>query len=508
MAGRRRFTVRGRIETEDATTKTIDKVEGRFKKFGSWLSSSFVVTAGDVARAFGAVTRALTSGIKAAVEQQRASTGLASAMKTAGTFSQNAAKTFDDQSKALERSTNVARTTITELQSLAIAFTSSNDEASKLTAAALDFATGAGIAYEEALRRMGRAMQGSVDDLSKFVPGVRELTKEQLAAGKATELVAKRFSGAAKAATDSLAGAYDNLVKAVERANETIGTNVTESKELATAIRSLADEIDSGEDQWKALGGAMDWVGTKTAGIIQAFVAAAKAEIEVWRNQEMLIVSMDGVAESTDKATTSVERLTEAQLRRKRIEEGIAKQAEDIRSVFEQLGVTLEEDVNKSLKENEAVMLQLEAAYRSMLITEQDLINGKAALAASSRMLVEELHGEATEMNDVAEAAGGMDVATRAAAAGNRELMVQTMVARTALKGTERQVISTARAFDILSASMGRAAAIQAALAGGAYLSQGGTRINFGGHGGGSRLVRGPGESSFTFNQDGDMFVY
>ncbi len=487
MAGRRSFTVKGRIETEDASSKTVDKVEGRFKKFGSWLSSSFVITAGDVARAFSAVASALTSGIKAAVAQQRANTALAAAMKSAGTFSKTAAKSYDAQSVALEKATNVSRKTITELQSLALAFTSSNEEAAKLTAAALDFATGAGIAYEEALRRLGRAMQGSVDDLSKFVPGVRELTKEQLLAGKATELVATRFAGNAKQATQDLAGAYDNLKGAIGRATETMGTGIATSNEATHAMRALGDEIDRASPLWEKIGNATSrFVGsmiTMTAEGVH--LARTMAETYGWTSK--VTDSTKAMGDAAESAAASVDKLSAAEERRRKIEAALKTQAEGVRAIFEELGVTLEKDVNVALKNNEQVMRELELAYRQQLISENDLINAKAALAASSRMLVDELHGETEELGDLAEAANTMADAANGAAGANREMMVQTMVTRTALRGQAAQVIMTSRAFDQLAASMGRAAAVSAALAGGGQLVLGGTRVNL--PGGGSRLT-------------------
>ena len=70
----------------DADTKNAEKgikrVEGSFRKFGSWLSTKFVFTLGDVQRAFSAITgsikdAAALEGQTAALEANLAAQGMA-----------------------------------------------------------------------------------------------------------------------------------------------------------------------------------------------------------------------------------------------------------------------------------------------------------------------------------------------------------------------------------------------------------------------------------------------
>lgn len=505
MAGRRSFSVSGRIEAEDKASKTVAKVQGRFAKFGNWLKSSFVITAGDVYRAFQKITDAMLSGVKAALDLQRAHTGLAAAMRSAGTYSKEALASFKEQEIALEKTTNTARQTTARLQGLALAFTASNEGAAELTEAALDFATGAGLNYEEALRRMGRAMQGTVDDLSKFVPGVKELTKAQLAAGKATELVAARFRGEAAAATESLAGALDALTLAFGRANEMMSQGVTESTELEASVRSLAAEIDAGEEQWRALGTAGDWVARKTAGFSKEMVTLVRAYIEVFRNQGMVIEGLKDEAEAASDAARAVDQLTEAEKRRRDIEAGIVKQTEDMATIFKELGVTLETDVQRALEKNEATMRQVEAGYRQGLVSVRDLANAKTVLALSSLELTAELYGEKVELQGVTEATNGMTEATDRAAVSHQRLIGTATMARQEMQRTRQELITSTADWDRLAGSMSRATMAQQVVAAGGYVS--GNRVFWPG-GGGSRFVTEPGFSGvdYEFGQTGGYF--
>jgi cell division protein ZapA (FtsZ GTPase activity inhibitor) len=72
------------------------------------------------------------------------------------------------------------------------------------------------------------------------------------------------------------------------------------------------------------------------------------------------------------------------------------------------------------------------------------------------------------------------------------------------LDATRSVIARTANEYDRLARSMGLVTAAQAALAGGAQVTQGGTRLRF--PGGGSRLIRGPGEDPLFPNLGGGVF--
>lgn len=115
-------------------------------------------------------------------------------------------------------------------------------------------------------------------------------------------------------------------------------------------------------------------------------------------------------------------------------------------------------------------------------------IQKKASLAAPAVDAVNEAVKETAAATG--EAAEGVDdLADGFSSARNevRGLGYEMHTARSGIQAAGQQAITTARQFDQLAESAGRAAAVAAALAGGGTLTQGGTRLQLPGHG--SRLV-------------------
>ncbi len=72
------------------------------------------------------------------------------------------------------------------------------------------------------------AQSGQVRGLAKLIPEVKRLSKEQLAAGVATDLVAKKFAGSAEALTTGIVGAQNKLKDLSEGFKEGLGDAITE----------------------------------------------------------------------------------------------------------------------------------------------------------------------------------------------------------------------------------------------------------------------------------------
>ena len=208
--------------------------------------------------AFRELTQSFAENIRLATIQEDAINSLNQALRSAGVFSEQASQDIQDFASALQASTTVGDETILQLTSLATAFTGNAEAAKELTAAALDFAEGAGISTEEAVRRLGRATQGSTDDIAKFVPEIRNLTKEQLAAGEATRLIAERFEGSAAALRNTFSGAVTASQNSLGDFRESLGSLITQNdsviaiiqesekvfQDLQKAVNNNKDEID------------------------------------------------------------------------------------------------------------------------------------------------------------------------------------------------------------------------------------------------------------------------
>ncbi len=117
-------------------------------------------------------------------------------------------KALLDQASALQKTTIYSDDAIIAQQAYAAALGHSEQEIQSMTTAAVGLASGLGIGLDQAMSMLHKSTLGASKGLGNLVPGVKELTKEQLKAGGAIDLVNKKFAGfgeaAAKAGTGPL----------------------------------------------------------------------------------------------------------------------------------------------------------------------------------------------------------------------------------------------------------------------------------------------------------------
>lgn len=181
--------------------------------------------------------------LQLAAIQESAVQGINAALRSTGEFSKAASQDMQDFASSLQEVTAIGDEVILQGAAIAQAFTQNRELTKELTAAAIDFGAAAEISFEEAIRRLGRAMQGSVEDISKFAPEIKNLTKDQLAAGEATRILAKRFEGFAAQQAKTFQGSLQGANNAFGDFLEQIGFVVTKSPEVIGILQLIADEF-------------------------------------------------------------------------------------------------------------------------------------------------------------------------------------------------------------------------------------------------------------------------
>jgi len=217
-----------------------------FDVFKGTLASAGVVgafnLASDAARSFFGL---LSEGVTLAEDEQNAVTALNSALIRNGEFSKEASDDLASFADSLERTTTVGADVIISQLALSQAFGASAEQSKIATSAALELAAAADISLTEATRRVGRAMSGSTADISKFAPEILKLTKAELAAGKAADLLVKALGGTAAAKLNTFAGASEQLKSAIEGVQTELGKVVTENPALAALMKQLTNEFNN-----------------------------------------------------------------------------------------------------------------------------------------------------------------------------------------------------------------------------------------------------------------------
>ncbi len=226
-----------------------DGTEQGFKSSFSGVRSQLLGLAAGILTVSG-IKSFLSKAIEEASGAETALIKLNIALSNAGTFSQKASQDFQDFAKSIQATTAFGDDQVLGLSALARNFARTNEEAIKLTKAALDLSVATGVDAETAVKQLGGTLSGNIGLLGKSVGAVKGLTEEQLKLGGALDLVAAKFSGSAQASVNTFAGRTAQLQNNFNDVFEEIGKIITQSPTLlriiegiSIAFKNVADSI-------------------------------------------------------------------------------------------------------------------------------------------------------------------------------------------------------------------------------------------------------------------------
>ncbi len=219
----------------------------------------------------------------------------------------------------------------------------------------------------------------------------------------------------------------------------------------------------------------------------------------------------DDTGEAISAATEAYNSLAEAQERELRIQRELADGAEEFSDALKELGIRLSSDINAEIEKNNDLLeenrrrLSLGGIeYRDFLQTQMDLTKANAELHKELEGVGKEIEGTGTAAGKTATAVDGLTTSTDAGVDAAGKLRDGFREAKKEIDNAGRSAVTTAREFDKMAESAGRAAAVAAGIEGGGTLVQGGTRIRFRG---GSRLTSSPGIGGRMFNPEVRSYV-
>lgn len=428
-----------------------------------------------------ALARGLGAIVNAASEQEAATAALRQQFAALGDEADSVVAALDSQAASLQKLTQFGDDTVTQAQARIAAFTKETAAIELLTKAATNFAAAKGIELSRAAELIAKTFASSTNSLSRYGIAVEG------AAGSTDRLqslvigLGGAFAGQAEAQAQTFTGTMSRLKNAISDAAEQVGFYITENERLGGHIESVISSLQRSAAAWQELR-----EGSKTAqdaleNSSQVFERQQIEMIETLRALEQVKLATSALAEET-------RRLASAQ------SEAIADSDRFIASL-DRLGINLAANVNAEIADHNRLLEMASDLYRSGEITARDLALIQDRVAEAVAKANSEL---STSAKSSESASAGYSTAADSLSRLNEEsesLAVTGPTVRSELARSAEQARITAAAFDRLAASVGRAAAVQAAIAGGgARLTQGGTRIQL--PGGGSRLTRDPGLST------------
>ena len=240
-------------------TQGFDQVEkkavGSTKKMDMALASFAGNVASNVAgKALGFLVSSLGEVVNAAQRQEDAINSLNAALRQSGEFSQATSEDLQDFASSLQKITRFGDEAIIEQLAFAKSMGATTEQAKKIVAAATDMSAALNMDFNSAVRNITKTLGGLKGELGESISELGLLTKEQLQAGGAIDLIANKFSGQASAATQTYSGKVEQLSNSWGDFLESVGMFVTKNPAVLSAIGEIT----------KAVGVLNDLIGTKS----------------------------------------------------------------------------------------------------------------------------------------------------------------------------------------------------------------------------------------------------
>ena len=235
------------VRAKDQASKEIKGITGAIEKNAQAFRRAGLVISG----AGAAITGAMGLALKAASDAQASWDGIATLVKNAGLSVDNSVPKIREFASAMQLATGKSDEFIGEIVGTLLPATGDLETAFEATKAALDLTATGMVGMQTAQRLMAQAMDGNIIAVKTYVPGLRELTTEQInnmsKADKqalALKKVQEAFGGLAEKQGKTLQGRMTALSEAFSDLMEVVGDELIPVVTKVTAmLASLVNNV-------------------------------------------------------------------------------------------------------------------------------------------------------------------------------------------------------------------------------------------------------------------------
>ncbi len=224
---------------------------GFTEKFSGFVTPLKAAIAAIGAIAAGSVFK---SAIEASNEQATAIHELSIALANAGRFSEEAKNGFIAFADQIQQTTKFSDDFVISLEKTATNFAKTNEDALKLTEAAIQLSAATGIDANTAVEKLGLSLQGVSRGLNLAIPGFTKTSEEALKTGAALDFVLDKFGGTAQAQVNTFGGALAKAKNSFDELLESIGDIVTKSPAAVAVITEIGKMLLRAAESVKGLG--------------------------------------------------------------------------------------------------------------------------------------------------------------------------------------------------------------------------------------------------------------
>lgn len=233
-------------------SKEVEGFGGKLANFGKTAAVAFAA-AGAAAAAYAG--KLLVDGVKAAIEDEKAQTALATSLRnvTGATDKQIAAAESYITKTTL--ATGVTDDQLRPSLDRLVKSTKDVEEAQKLQALALDISAGSGKSLDAVSQALGKAYEGNTASLARLGIGISAAELKTMSFDEVTQALSATFGGQASEQAETFAGKMQRLQVAFDEGKETVGSFVLDAitpmvtlfvEKVVPAISEISTSI--GED--------------------------------------------------------------------------------------------------------------------------------------------------------------------------------------------------------------------------------------------------------------------
>lgn len=175
-------------------------IKGAVKSF-----SSIGVAAGAAVGAIKKINDVVSETTNLYKEQIKAERQLETAAKNNPYLDETSVVQLKDFASAMQKVSNVGDEELIPMMAELAAAGRTQDEIQSIMSAALDVSASGMMSLDSAVSALNKTFSGTAGQLGNQIAGLKDLTKEELAAGKAVDIVADKFKGMAAATVDTAA---------------------------------------------------------------------------------------------------------------------------------------------------------------------------------------------------------------------------------------------------------------------------------------------------------------
>jgi hypothetical protein len=255
MAGSRTLKLSILADVDDLRKKLgegsteVEGFGGKLGDFSKKAAAAFAV-AGAAAAAYAG--KLLIDGVKAAIEDEKAQTALATSLRNVAGASDAVVAGVEKYITKTALAVGVTDDQLRPSFDRLVRSTKSVEEAQKLQALALDISAGSGKSLEAVSMALGRAYDGNITSLGRLGVGLSAAELKSMTFDQVTKTLATTFGGQATEQAETFAGKMERLSIAVDEGKETVGAFVLDAitplisnfvEKGIPAIAAFADEI-------------------------------------------------------------------------------------------------------------------------------------------------------------------------------------------------------------------------------------------------------------------------